>query len=207
MAMVSNAEVIHTAELFERRGVDYRVIGSMAVRLYNIIGESESKSDIDIIIPRDDIGVTPIVRKELKKEFGRRVILGTLPSITTINFSPSGISRLEHRDISVPLDRLTMDEVSIDSIKTLKPETLAGLYETIGGFMKLENIKYKNAFIDMSDEETDPAFDEFKKYRRDIYPLYAPSKMTADRLSRIVPKSARLAIQDFLESRIEKYAA
>ncbi|MFC8008925.1 hypothetical protein [Streptomyces cinereoruber] len=207
MREIDNAEVSCAAEMLERRGVDYRVIGSRAVRLYNI-GESDGSSDIDLLVPRADINVLPEIRGDLRREFGRRVVLGTLPSLTTVNFMSDGISELQHRELSVPLEKGTLESSEVDGIKTLKPESLYGMYGTIGGLYREKDRSDRERLALLADSEPDPAFERFRQERESEYPLYLIAKKLGNTALKLVPKDWKLLSQDImLRRREEKYSA
>lgn len=187
------------AEIFEEKGVDYRIIGSRALALYGLQREF---SDIDVLIPRPDIKVVPDVRERLYSDFGRTAVLGTYPAMKVVNFTEEHTS-LEYRDIKVCLDGSTMRCNEIDDIKTIYPESLYGFYGTIG--IDRSKDKQDKEFLScISEGEPDPAFDEFKKLRREMYPMYTPTRLLKDVIMRPIPKSLKLVLQDEIEKRVEK---
>lgn len=191
-------EILHTAaELLDKKGVDYRVIGSHALHLY---GRDCSLNDIDLIVPRNELRAMPEIRQKLKREFGRSAVIGTYPSMKVIDFSEH--TSLTHKELRVDLDDSTMDEVDVSGIKTLSPETLTGMYGTIG-IDRRKDAESKQFLSDLSDKETDPAFREFQQLREEKYPLYKPLRIVKNAMIEPIPKSLKLAVQDTLENMIE----
>jgi predicted nucleotidyltransferase len=188
------------AELLHEKGIDYRIIGSKALQLYTEI--DERIGDIDLLVPRADIRAIPEIRKKLKQDFGRTAVLGTYPSMKVINFTSYRTS-LEYRDIHVPLDASTMQEISIDGVKTVSPESLIGMYGTIG-IDREKDAGDIESLRDISHGEVDPAFDEFKELRSGLYPMYTRTRAMKDVLLKPIPKKARLLAQDVIESGLEK---
>ena len=188
-----------TAELFDEKGVDYRIIGSYALSLY--MNKTIEMSDIDVLVPRADIKVMPEIRESLKRDFGRSAVLGTYPSMRVVDFTDEK-SSLEYRDLRVSLDTSTMKERDIYDIKTISPEDLQGLYGTIGIDRKKDRAD-REFLSDISDHEVDPAFGEFKRLRQERYPLYAPVRHIKEVLTKPIPKKMKLLIQDEIEKRVE----
>lgn len=188
-----------SVELLNEKGVDYRIIGSHAVHLYGV--EHESRNDIDIIIPRADIRSIPEIRKKLHHDFGRLAVLGTYPSIKTVNFT-SEHTRLEHGSLAVDLDDSTMEEVDIDGIKTIPPESLYGLYGTIGIDRQKDAVD-KEYLNSIAENDPDPAFEQFKRLRNERYPLYTPIRAMKETLIKPIPKNIQLIVQDAIEKRVE----
>lgn len=186
-----------TAEILDEKGIDYRVIGSHALHLY---GREGSLNDIDLIVPRRELRSIPEVRQKLRREFGIAGIIGTYPGMRVIDFSEH--SSLTHRDLRVDLDDSTMEEVEIDGVKTLSPESLEGMYGTIG-IDRNRDADSRRFLSDLSTRETDPAFGEFKKLRSEQYPLYRTLRTMKEMLITPVPKNLKLVAQDAIESRIE----
>lgn len=199
---VRREEVGYMAELFKEKGIDYRVIGSRALELY-AISTHDQENDIDLIVPRAEIKGIPEVRESLRREFGRRVVLGTLPAMSTVNMVPDGTSELTYRDLRVPLDAPTLKPVEVDGITTLSPQSLAGMYGTIGGIHRKKDAGYRESISNLADEETDPAFSEFFTRRESEYPLYTASKKLSGLLARLIPTKTKLTLQDIIEKGME----
>lgn len=127
-----------TQEELEKRGVDYRVIGSIAVHAWlqgsEVLRSHDSPSDIDLIVPRgEQLEAARGVRRDIGESFGVKVGL-SLPS-TEVDLRPDApTSFLTHRGSSikvpVPSRLFAVRDQAYQGvpIKTVDPRTLLHTY-------------------------------------------------------------------------------
>lgn len=195
-------ELHRTAELLTKKGVDYRVIGSHAVSLYGIERPHPAR-DIDLLVQRSDLRAIPDVRHALRDEFNGTAVLGTYAGMKTIDFDSDGETALTHNALRVPTATDTFRAVERDGITTLDPQTLHDLYGTVGGVIRRRDHNDRIALAVLGDGYSDPAFEEFNRLRENHYPKYIIGKVAVNALTKAIPHSVKLPIQDRVEEMLE----
>lgn len=139
---------------FDKHGIEYRIIGSVAASAYLEADEDCSLNfnrpeartayqrvpDIDLIVPRSAVPYMKTVRRELLTQ-QQPVKLGLVFSQSTIDYRPQEAwSYLNHGSTTLPIDSqlfvATKKELLGVSITTLSPQTLLHTYGTFGGKLR-----------------------------------------------------------------------
>lgn len=180
---------------FDRKGIDYRIIGSLASHAY--LGPNEENvasldynrkgaatpdqkvPDIDLIVPRSDLKGAREMRSRALKTL-QPVKLGLANPTTDIDFRPNEPeSFLTHKDIALPVDSdlFRIEEgISLEDvpIQTVPINTLIHTFGTFGGIVRRKDISIIEALKRKSDEPLDPrmsVFRDFQDQRRVVSPV------------------------------------
>lgn len=176
-------------ERLRERGVDFRVIGSVASHAYlqELGGDNalppldydrpgaatldQRVPDIDMIVPRQDLSVA----RELRTQLGESdfpVKLGFAASTTEIDFRPGEThSYLTHKDIRVLVDNELLDvrTPTLDgvAVQTLPLDTLTHTYGVFGGKVRRKDMPVMKELIRAKTGPSDPRTEAFHQYHRE----------------------------------------
>lgn len=177
-------------EELDGKGIDYRVIGSLASHAYLDSPSTEitplnydrpgaacpdqKVPDIDLIVPRADLVEARKIRTKALTGI-QPVKVGVAIPTTDIDFRPGeSESFLTHKDITLPVDSdlfRVQEDVSLEGvpIKTMPIDTLAHTYGTFVGRVRQKDMPIIKELIRKSDGPPDPrtrVFHEFQRQRR-----------------------------------------
>lgn len=204
-----------TQKEFIRKGIDFRIIGSLASHAYlepeieavaplcynrkGVATADQLVPDIDLIVPRADLPAAREIRK--KTIHGHLPVkLGLAIPTTEIDFRPTeDVSFLTHKNIALPVDNELFrieEEVQLDEqpIQTIPLDTLIHTYGTFGGRVRGKDLPVLKALIRQIDTPSDPrtkVFHEFQKMRRKTSPNEHFFALTVEALMEKAPYRLR----------------
>lgn len=175
-------------ETFREKGIDYRIIGSLASHAFlgsdgaegvpslNFNREGAATPDqrvpdIDLIVPRDDLPVAREMRKKLI-ESSFPVKLGLANPTTEIDFLPKeDASLLTHKDMALPVSNELFRSETVPlhgvDIQTVPLDTLIHTFGTFGGKIRHKDVALLYALMRANDEPSDPETAVFHKYQKE----------------------------------------
>lgn len=184
-------------EEFDRSGVDYRVVGSVAFTALAVrsgydaeldfdrrgaVTPDQRIPDIDLIFPRADMAKAQELRKKYGPDSDFPIKLGLAAVAQTFDLRPdTDESYLTHKELAVPFDTrvLAPEELALDGrdFIGLSPLALANTYETVGGLIRKKDTSRLKVLTEIhgSDPMSDPDFMPFRDFnaqRAEKYPRY-----------------------------------
>jgi hypothetical protein len=180
---------------FEKKGIDYRIIGSLASHAYlgleldddvtpldydrkGAATADQQVPDIDMIVPRVDLSGAREIRANTLTS-AQPVKLGLANPTTEIDYRPDGDqSFLTHKNIHLPVasELFRAEEgISLEGvpIKTIPLDTLIHTFGTFGGKVRQKDLPIIKALMRKSDQSSDPrtdVFHDFQSLRRELSP-------------------------------------